>query len=104
MVLSNEPGYYHEPTTPVVGGGGGADAKHAGFGIRIENLIVVVPAPQQSQQKAFSKFETITLVPIQTSLINVSILSVQEIEWYVRRATPSGDESVHLTCRCGVSL
>ncbi|NNE14203.1 MAG: aminopeptidase P family protein [Saprospiraceae bacterium] len=61
MLTSNEPGYYKE------------DA----FGIRIENLIVA----EKSEYKGFLKFETVTLFPIDTTLIDKSILNESEINW-----------------------
>ena len=70
MVMSNEPGYYEEGDE--------------GFGIRIENLVVVVeavevearrkkrlshaPAAEQSHG-CFLQFERLTMVPIQKSLV-----------------------------------
>ncbi|CAO1628619.1 unnamed protein product [Sympodiomycopsis kandeliae] len=67
MVLSNEPGYYQDGE----------------WGIRIENLIIIRPAdtPNNFGDKGFLKFEHLTLCPIQTSLIDASLLSVKEKEW-----------------------
>lgn len=61
-VLSNEPGYY----------------KDGDFGIRIENVMTVVPS---SKHKGFLEFETISYVPIQSSLIDVDILSEKGLMW-----------------------
>jgi Xaa-Pro aminopeptidase len=67
MVLSNEPGYYQDGQ----------------WGIRIENLIIVRPANTRNNfgGKGFLKFEHITLCPIQTSLIDASLLSEKEKAW-----------------------
>lgn len=65
MVVSNEPGFYVEGE----------------FGIRIENLLVVVSADEQSQPggTAFVRFEPLTLVPIQRELIDMELLDASEI-------------------------
>ncbi|KAG5333331.1 XPP1 aminopeptidase, partial [Acromyrmex heyeri] len=67
MFLSNEPGYYE-------------DGK---FGVRLENVELVVPAktPYNHKNRGFLTFETMTLVPIQTSLLDVSMLTDKEIEY-----------------------
>jgi len=66
MILSNEPGYY----------------KAGGFGIRIENLILVVAAPAiAGAEKTMNAFETITLAPIDRRLIDVSLMTTDEIAW-----------------------
>ncbi|ARQ02703.1 aminopeptidase P family protein [Pseudorhodoplanes sinuspersici] len=66
MILSNEPGYY----------------KADGFGIRIENLILVVAAPViAGAEKPMNAFETITLAPIDRSLIDVRLMTAEEIAW-----------------------
>lgn len=62
MILSNEPGYY----------------KAGGFGIRTENLIHVVESPVGN---GFLEFETLTLVPIETRLIDLSLLLDAERNW-----------------------
>lgn len=63
MVVSNEPGYYEN------------DA----FGIRIENLLLVVPAALPAfGGKEFLRFEPLTLVPIQTKMIEVALLTDAE--------------------------
>jgi len=61
-VLSNEPGYY----------------KAGEYGIRIENLIVVKEA---ERFPGYLDFETITLAPIDTRLIDFSLLSKSEVDW-----------------------
>lgn len=65
MVLSNEPGYYC------------ADS----FGIRIENLELVVEVPTQGDV-AMMGFESLTRVPIDRRLINTSLLTSSEIAWW----------------------
>ncbi|OPY94872.1 X-Pro aminopeptidase [Bradyrhizobium sacchari] len=65
MILSNEPGYY----------------KTDGFGIRIENLELVVEASIQGAEKPMNAFETLTLAPIDRRLIDVTMLSNDELAW-----------------------
>ena len=67
MILSNEPGYYRE------------DA----FGIRIENLLVVVEAPALpgADARKMLSFETLTYVPIDRRLIVRDDLSRAERDW-----------------------
>lgn len=65
MILSNEPGYYK------------ADA----YGIRIENLVLVVPVAIDGAEKDMLGFETLTLAPIDRSLIDVAMLSPAERAW-----------------------
>ncbi|NNE25612.1 MAG: aminopeptidase P family protein, partial [Saprospiraceae bacterium] len=61
MVSSNEPGYY----------------KEGHYGIRIENLIVV----EEASKEGFLQFETITMFPIDTQLIDRSLMTADEINW-----------------------
>ncbi|MCP3387524.1 aminopeptidase P family protein [Bradyrhizobium sp. CCGB12] len=65
MILSNEPGYY----------------KTDGFGIRIENLELVVAADIKGAEKPMNAFETLTLAPIDCRLIDVAMLSRDELDW-----------------------
>ena len=66
MILSNEPGYYR------------TDA----YGIRIENLVLVTEAaPVAEAEKPLNAFETLTLAPIDTRLIEPAMLTVDEREW-----------------------
>ncbi len=67
MILSNEPGYYRE----------------GAFGIRIENLMVVIEAPPLpgADARTMLAFETLTLVPIDTRLIVPEMLTVAERDW-----------------------
>jgi Xaa-Pro aminopeptidase len=66
MLVSNEPGYY----------------RAGAYGIRIENLVLVVPipAPHDAEQPLFG-FETLTLAPIDRTLIEPSLLEAAEIAW-----------------------
>jgi len=64
MILSNEPGYY----------------KADGYGIRIENLVVVCESNIKTD-RAFYCFETLTLVPIDSRLIMIEWLTAAEREW-----------------------
>lgn len=67
MILSNEPGYY----------------KPSAFGIRIENLIAVVelsPQPAGAERTTLG-FETLTVVPYERRLIDVSLLDPGERAW-----------------------
>jgi Xaa-Pro aminopeptidase len=65
MILSNEPGYYK------------ADA----YGIRIENLELVIGADVVGAEKPVNTFETLTLAPIDRRLIEVTMLSPTELKW-----------------------
>jgi len=67
MILSNEPGYY----------------KTGAYGIRIENLVLVVEAPAVAgAEKPLNAFETLTLVPIDRRLIRPDMLTAAEIAWF----------------------
>ena len=65
MVMSNEPGYY----------------KTGGYGIRIENLIVVTPVEIAGAEREIYGFETITFCPIDKRPIEKSLLDAAEIAW-----------------------
>jgi Xaa-Pro aminopeptidase len=65
MILSNEPGYYK------------ADA----FGIRIENLELVVAVEIAGAEKPMNGFETLTLAPIDRRLIDRGQISRSELDW-----------------------
>jgi Xaa-Pro aminopeptidase len=65
MILSNEPGYY----------------KTGGYGIRIENLVLVETRDVPGAEKPFLGFETLTLAPIDRNLVDVAILSPAELGW-----------------------
>jgi len=64
MIISNEPGYY----------------KTGEYGIRIENLVAVKES-SQGETKKFYELETITLVPIDITLIEKSLLTAEEKKW-----------------------
>ena len=69
MILSNEPGYY----------------KAGAYGIRIENLVLVIAEPAVSgAEKELNAFETLTLAPIDRRLIEPAMLSTDEIAWIDR--------------------
>ncbi|KAG1859131.1 peptidase M24, structural domain-containing protein [Suillus tomentosus] len=66
MTVSNEPGYY-------------ADGR---YGIRIENVVIVREAETPNNfGNGYLCFEHVTMCPIQTKLIDFSILTAQEKEW-----------------------
>ncbi|MGM8889565.1 aminopeptidase P family protein [Psychrobacter sp. 1Y1] len=67
MISSNEPGLYREGK----------------WGIRIENLVVNTPVakPTETEFGDFLNFETITYCPIDTRLIEPSLLEQTEIDW-----------------------
>src|SRR5256885_2060795 len=69
MILSNEPGYY----------------KAGAYGIRIENLaLVVAAAPVAGGEKPLDAFETLTLAPIDRRLILPELLTPEETAWLDR--------------------
>ncbi|XP_054167051.1 xaa-Pro aminopeptidase 1-like [Oppia nitens] len=76
MILSNEPGFYEDDK----------------FGIRIENLVLIKKANTKYnyRNRGYLTFETITLVPIQTKLLEPSLLTSEEIVWL---------DNYHQTCR-----
>lgn len=63
MVISNEPGYY----------------KEGAYGIRCENLVVVV-----EREDGMLAFETITFAPFDQRLIDISLLTEEERDWLNR--------------------
>ena len=67
MIVSNEPGYYRE----------------GAYGIRIENLIVVTPAPAQAggDDREMLCFDTLTYVPIDRRLVALEQMSGPEQAW-----------------------
>ena len=66
MIISNEPGYY----------------KAGEFGIRLENLVLVVLATTHgSLGREWFGFETLTMVPFDRNLIDQSLLTDKEIQW-----------------------
>ena len=65
MITSNEPGLYHEGQ----------------YGIRIENLVVNRLLPQTGAYGNFLAFENLTLCPIATQCLDLTMLTVHEKDW-----------------------
>lgn len=65
MILSNEPGYYRE----------------GHYGIRIENLLIVEKRSIPGGERSMLGFETVSLAPIDTALIEPALLTETEIDW-----------------------
>lgn len=65
MILSNEPGYY----------------KTGEYGIRIENLVLVVERQIEGAEKTMLGFETLTFAPIERRLIVPEMLTPEELIW-----------------------
>lgn len=65
MILSNEPGYY----------------KSGEYGIRIENLMLVIECEISGAEHKMLGFETLTFAPIDRALIDTDSLSAEEIAW-----------------------
>uniref|UniRef100_A0A6Q2YE10 Xaa-Pro aminopeptidase 1 n=1 Tax=Esox lucius TaxID=8010 RepID=A0A6Q2YE10_ESOLU len=67
MIVSDEPGYYEDGS----------------FGIRIENVVLVVPAnPKYNyRNKGSLTFEPLTLVPIQVKMMDTGLLTQKERDW-----------------------
>ncbi|MEM1404467.1 MAG: aminopeptidase P family protein [Pseudomonadota bacterium] len=65
MIVSNEPGYYRDGE----------------FGIRCENLCVVVAVEDDAHEVPMLGFEALTLVPFDRRLIDVALLSDGELQW-----------------------
>jgi Xaa-Pro aminopeptidase len=65
MIISNEPGYY----------------KTGEYGIRIENLVLVVPREIEGAEKEMLGFETLTFAPIDRRLIDAEMLEPEELVW-----------------------
>ncbi len=61
MIVSNEPGYY----------------KDNKYGIRIENLLLV----KLSKYRGFLEFDDLTLFPYERNLIDIEMLSNQQVSW-----------------------
>jgi Xaa-Pro aminopeptidase len=79
MILSNEPGYY----------------KTGAYGIRIENLVAVMPPSQiAGGERPMHGFETLSLCPFDRRLIDETLLSPEEVAWinaYHARLSPALD-------------
>lgn len=65
MIISNEPGYY----------------KAGEYGIRIENLVLVVERDVPGAEAPMLGFETLTFCPIERDLIVADMLSPAERDW-----------------------
>ena len=65
MIISNEPGYY----------------KSGEYGIRIENLVLVVKREIEGAEKEMLGFETLTFAPIDRRLIDAQMLDPEELVW-----------------------
>jgi Xaa-Pro aminopeptidase len=65
MIISNEPGYY----------------KTGEYGIRIENLVLVVEREIKGAEKEMLGFETLTFAPIDRRLVDVQMLDPEELVW-----------------------
>ena len=65
MILSNEPGYY----------------KAGEYGIRIENLVLVVALESGEDERPFYGFETLSHTPIDRALIDTTLLTADERAW-----------------------
>ncbi|CAL9700505.1 unnamed protein product [Knipowitschia caucasica] len=76
MIVSDEPGYYED----------------GAFGIRVENVVLVVPAkPKYNYRNRGSlTFEPLTLVPIQVKMMATELLTRKERDWL---------NEYHRTCR-----
>jgi Xaa-Pro aminopeptidase len=70
MITSIEPGLY----------------RSGQWGVRIENLVMNVPAatPEGSRFGDFLEFETLTLCPIDTRCIDLGLMRADEIDWLNR--------------------
>jgi Xaa-Pro aminopeptidase len=93
MILSNEPGYY----------------KAGEYGIRIENLLLVVERDLPGGEATMLAFETLTLAPIDRDMVDPALLTEAELLWLnayhadvERQLLPLLDEgdSAWLTSRC----
>jgi Xaa-Pro aminopeptidase len=66
MILSNEPGYY----------------KQGAYGIRIENLVLVERRSAEGAEREIMGFKELTLAPIDKRLVDVSLLTADERDWW----------------------
>ena len=95
-IISDEPGIY----------------RTGQWGIRTENLITVIPAPQTevtTTEDEWLQFETLTLCFYDTNLIDMSLMTDEEIEWInayhlrvLKETAPllSADEAEWLALKC----
>jgi len=66
MILSNEPGYY----------------KEGAYGIRLESLVVVIDTGKKDTDgKNLLGFKTLTMAPIDTNMVEPSLLTADEMKW-----------------------
>lgn len=65
MICSNEPGYY----------------KTGGYGIRIENLVLVEEREIAGAEKPMLGFRTLSFVPIDRALVEAGMLTPEEQDW-----------------------
>ncbi|WP_369407844.1 M24 family metallopeptidase [Roseomonas rosulenta] len=65
MILSDEPGFYATGE----------------YGIRLENLLLVVPSSVPGAAKPFLEFETLTLAPFDRALVDAAMLTTAERAW-----------------------
>ena len=65
MILSDEPGFYAAGE----------------YGIRLENLLLVVPSAVPGAAKPFLEFETLTLAPFDRALVDPAMLTPAERDW-----------------------
>ncbi len=65
MIVSNEPGYYLTGE----------------YGIRIENLVLVCERGTLENGKQLLGFDTLTLAPIDRTLIDADLMTVEEVAW-----------------------
>lgn len=66
MILSNEPGYY----------------KAGEYGIRIENLVLVVEKITGETDKRYFGFEILTCAPLDRNVVEISLLNESERNWW----------------------
>ena len=95
MLISNEPGYY----------------KAGDYGIRIENLVhtVVRDVPGGDPGRVMLGFDTLTLAPIERTMIDPALLTDDELSWLnayhaqvtgTLGATLSGEDKAWLDSKC----
>ena len=65
MIVSNEPGYYRDGC----------------FGMRCENLVAVRESKNTVGETPMLEFETLTLVPFDKRLLDVTLMEEQEVDW-----------------------
>lgn len=65
MIVSNEPGYYRD----------------GAFGMRCENLQVVRECMDSLGETPMLEFETLTLVPFDTRLLDITLMDANDIDW-----------------------